>query len=303
MQIDISRLHGFMSEPQGNDGPVDSAVQERHGSGMPETMGRDAFFLEGRTLGLCDGEVFGEQIVETVMGQRSALLVGEDGIAWFTAALLEPRPQLRCRILAERDVAFLSSFTVAPQVGSNTELDIFAMQTDNLRCAQSGLYGDQEQGAVAPSRRSLEIRRLEHRCDFVMVEEGHGTTGVAFAWHGQDLLSQSGVLWFMQGDVAEEGVDGGQAAVAGPWTVAAFVLEMAQEVTHECRVDVIECEVRRRLLQRSLGVVNQQAEGVPVTGDGMRACLTLFDQAFGEEHRQEAGEVGDLCHDNLRSES
>ena len=57
-----------------------------------------------------------------------------------------------------------------------------------------------------------------------------------------------------------------------------------------------EPQFRRRLLQLPLGVEHQKPEGVPVAGDGMRACLALLHQVVAEEHGQEPREVGGSPH-------
>ena len=46
-----------------------------------------------------------------------------------------------------------------------------------------------------------------------------------------------------------------------------------------------------------LSILDQQAEGISVAGNGMRACLTLLHEAFGEERGQELGEIGSGAHE------
>ena len=53
---------------------------------------------------------------------------------------------------------------------------------------------------------------------------------------------------------------------------------------------------RWRLVQLPLGVAHQKPEGIPVAGDGMRACLALLHQVVAEEHGQEPREVGGGAH-------
>ena len=72
---------------------------------------------------------------------------------------------------------------------------------------------------------------------------------MAFARHGQNTLREGRMLQLVQGDLAEEGPDRGQAGVAGARPVAALVLEMAEEVADEGGVEVFELQFRRRLVQ------------------------------------------------------
>ena len=153
-----------------------------------------------------------------------------------------------------------------------------------------------EQSPVATAEPGLRIRRTEQGFDFVPVEPGHGRAEMAFARHGQNALCEGRVLRLVQGDMAEEGADRGQAGVAGARLVAALVLDMAEEVAEEGGVEVFERQFRRRLLQLPLGVAHQQSEGVPVAGDGVRACLALLHEVVAEEPGQEPREVGGTLH-------
>ena len=78
-------------------------------------------------------------------------------------------------------------------MGASAELDILAAQADELRCAQSGLHRDQQQGAVATSRSCARVRRPEQGVDFVALEVGHGAAGVALVRNGQHPPGQGGV--------------------------------------------------------------------------------------------------------------
>ena len=101
----------------------------------------------------------------------------------------------------------------------------------------------------------------------------------------------------VRGDIAEEGPDRGQAGVAGPRVVAAFAFEMAEEPADELCVDVRDPEFRGLFPRLPLGEADQQAEGVVVAGDGVRARPALLDGALGKEHGLEPGEVGIVRHD------
>ena len=44
------------------------------------------------------------------------------------------------------------------------------------------------------------------------------------------------------------------------------------------RIEVNDGEVLRRLAEDLLGVADEQAEGIPITGDSVRAGLALLDE-------------------------
>ena len=50
-------------------------------------------------------------------------------------------------------------------------------------------------------------------------------------------------------------------------------------------------------MQLPEGILDEQAERVPVAGNGMRAGLDLSHEPVGEEAGQQAGELGDGAHD------
>ena len=43
MDINLCRLHGFVTEPEGDDRLIDAVLQELHRSAVPEDVGTDAF--------------------------------------------------------------------------------------------------------------------------------------------------------------------------------------------------------------------------------------------------------------------
>ena len=69
------------------------------------------------------------------MAQWAAALIGEHGVVRLAAAFLQPCPQRRCGILAQRRAPLLSPLAVTPHVGAGAELDILASQSGELRGA------------------------------------------------------------------------------------------------------------------------------------------------------------------------
>ena len=82
--------------------------------------------------------------------------------------------------------------------------------------------------------------------------------------------------------IAVEGVDRGQPGVAGRRAVASFVVEVGEE---RPTITASRSSIVRRdgASSSSGGEHQQELDGVPVGGDGLRAGLALPDQPFGEE--------------------
>ena len=86
------------------------------------------------------------------------------------------------------------------------------------------------------------------------------------------------MLGVAQRRVAEEGADGGQPGVAGAGAVVALVFEVVEEGADQRGVQVGEVELGGLLAGPVAHEAQQQAPGVPVGGDGVRAGVALADQ-------------------------
>ena len=62
---------------------------------------------------------------------------------------------------------------------------------------------------------------------------------VTFYRHGQDALGQGTVNRLMEGDIAEERMDGRQSDVSAAGTIAAFFFEVIKEGTDEGGIKII----------------------------------------------------------------
>ena len=100
------------------------------------------------------------------------------------------------------------------------------------------------------------------------------------------------MLGLFQGDVAEEGVNRRQPSVAAACAVAPFLLQVIEKGDQEWGIDLSEPELRWLLLQPPLGELQEQAERVAVTGDGVGADAPLADQPTREEPLEQPGERG-----------
>ena len=161
---------------------------------MTQHVRGDAFLVQRGACRPCNGQVLGEQVVESVVTEKAAALIREDGGVRFAAKFLQPVPQRCRRVLAQRRTAFLASLAMATHMGTGAELDIPAAQTEEFRRSQSGLHRYKQQGAVTASRPRPQVRGSQQGLDFVPVEKIHRTAGMALVRHGQDPLRQGRVL-------------------------------------------------------------------------------------------------------------
>ena len=167
-----------------------------------------------------------------------------------------------------------------------------APQADEFGHPQPRLDRHQQQGPVPAADPGRPVRRRQQRVDLLRREVFDQPPLVALAGDGQDAAALVGVGRLLERDVLEEGMDRRQACVAAPGAVAAFLLEVIEEVADEGRVQILEGQLRRGLPQSLFGEPQEQAEGVPVSGDGVRAGPALPQETVGEERLDQTGEVG-----------
>ena len=132
--------------------------------------------------------------------------------------------------------------------------------------------------------------------DLFAVEIVNRLPCIAFARDGQDLLGECGMAGLVQRNETKQGPYGGQTRVAGSCVVAALAFELMEKRGKKRRIEVNDGEVLRRLAEDLLGVADEQAEGIPITGDSVRAGLALLDEMGVEKPAEECGEIGGSGH-------
>ena len=84
-QIDLSRFHGFMPEPQGNDGAVHAPLQQVEGHGVSKDMNGDAFAFQRRTSFSGRFDMTDQQVMHAVGAETRASGIGKQNLpvaAW-----------------------------------------------------------------------------------------------------------------------------------------------------------------------------------------------------------------------------
>jgi hypothetical protein len=144
---------------------------------------------------------------------------------------------------------------------------------------------------IASAQRGGLVRDGQQRVGLGAGQEAHVGGIGAFLGDRQDALDEQGVFGALQRGVAEQGVDRGQAGVAGGDAVVPVGLQVVQEPADEAGIDVGQVQRRGWPAEVLLGVAQQQAEGVAVGVDGVLAGPALG-QPLGEEPLQDRGQAG-----------
>jgi len=140
-----------------------------------------------------------------------------------------------------------------------------------------------EQGVVASPGPGGLVRGGEERVGFGFGEKRHDGPVEAFLGNGEHLLDDRGVFGVQGRRVSVKRSDRCQSGVAGSGTVVPDRFEMVEERSDQDGVEVDQIEVRWGLGGVGGGVVDEQPEGVPVAGDGVRTGVSLCDEPVCEE--------------------
>jgi hypothetical protein len=177
-------------------------------------------------------------------------------------------------------------------VGTGTERHVLAAKCGQLGNAQTGLKGNEEKRAIAPSNPGVKVWGVEESVDLILSEEFNDPTLKPLARDGEDPLAEERVGRTREGDIAEEGVERREAGVAAASGISALSLEVIEELAEECGVEIGEHEAGGSPAELFNGKAQEQSEGVAVGGHSVRARPPLREQAVGKESLQERGKVG-----------
>src|SRR3990170_4753852 len=204
-----------------------------------------------------------------------------------------PKPHLHdpgC-FLAKGSASLFSPLPLTAYVGSCPQDHVFASQSDQFGYPQPRLNRDQQQGLVPASDPSRCVGRGDKGLNLLAGQVFDRPALVAFVRDGQDLTTPVGLPRLVEGDVPEEGMDGGQSHVAGPRTVPACFLDVLEKLPDEGGVQILEQQIRRAFPKPCGGKAQEKPEGVPVSGDRVGTGLSLPHEAVGEESLQESREA------------
>src|ERR1019366_9662103 len=105
-----------------------------------------------------------------------------------------------------------------------------------------------------------------------------------------DSLAMKHVCGLAHGHEPEEGSDRGKTNIAAAGAVTAQSFDMGEEVAHKGGVYILDLQFRRSPAGLFTGEAQQQAEGIAVAGNRVRARLHLGAEPVGEELLDEGRE-------------
>jgi hypothetical protein len=165
-------------------------------------------------------------------------------------------------------------------VGSRSEGNIFTLQTRHLRETKASLHGGQNECVIPLAGPRLSIGRSQQRIYFLSAKEADHGTRKALARDRQDALDLGGVLRHFEGSVAKEGVDCRQTQVPCADTDAIVLFQVIKELSNERRSDLLELQFRGPRMQALLSKFQQEAEGISIGCDSVRANSTLLHKSL-----------------------
>jgi hypothetical protein len=118
----------------------------------------------------------------------------------------------------------------------------------------------------------------------------------ALAGDCEHALNLGAMLGCLESRVAKEGMNRREAQVAAADTDTLMVLQVIKEGNDQRRIDFLEVQARRRLMQCSFGELQQLPKCVAIGTDRVGACLPLLHQALGKKALQQRRQAGGLGH-------
>jgi len=229
VQVCLSRLNAFVSQPEGNDCCVDAMLEQVHGACVAENVRRDFFAAQRWAPRGCRGCIFGNQPLDCVGTEVSAADAREERIEAPSAPLAKPDAQHRDGLLRQWCRSLLATFATAAHMRISTKLQIADGQSSQLGDAQAGLDYKNQQSMVPTPGPAASIGSCEQCLDFLRSEEVDHCAFVPLGGYGEHPLNLCRVLGVLQGGIAKERANGCQAVVAGADGVVPVTLEMRQE--------------------------------------------------------------------------
>ena len=111
-----------------------------------------------------------------------------------------------------------------------------------LRDAETGLDGHQQEGVVTPADPLGTIGCRDQGLGFRFSEEGDDRSVTALARYGQHALDDLGMLGMTERGEAEEGMQRSQTGVASPHAITAIVLQMFKKGSDDRRTEIFDTQ-------------------------------------------------------------
>ena len=130
-------------------------------------------------------------------------------------------------------------------MGTDAEVNISAVQSDQFRDTQSRLNSERKPGIVASTCPGCPVWRSQQGFDFSLVEEGNQSSLESLLGNGKHSLDSGGVFGVTKRRVAEQGSNRSKPGVASARTVSPLAFEMVEKGADQRGVKVINVQLRR----------------------------------------------------------
>jgi len=234
--------------------------------------------------------MFGHEPLHGVAAQGPAGSVGEQRLVGVAVSFFEPNAKHGNGLTGQWGDAVFAAFAVAAHVWAGVEVDVLHFQSGQFGDPQPGLGGEEEKGVVSAAERCGPVRCGQQGRGLIVVQVSNDGAVAAFRGDRQDSFDQGGMFGGVQGGVPEQCPDRGQPRISGGDTVVALGFQVGQERADHRGVQIGQVKIGGLLAQGPGGEAEEQFDGVPVGGDGVRADLALPDQPVGEEALQQGGQ-------------
>lgn len=166
------------------------------------------------------------------------------------------------------------------------------LQLNDLRDPRAGVIHQGEKNSIALVAPRRVVTDGEDGGDLFAGEEADERLDAAFERDGKEALSNGEVIRSGLGeDKMNEAANRRQPRIAGAHRVFALGFAMIEKSEHHLGGE----RGQRELINRAPEVVGEksqeQAEGIAISGDGLRTDIALSDQVVREESLNERGEL------------
>ena len=292
LNVMMGGLEPLVAEPQCDGGHVDAGLEQVHGGGVADDVGRHAFrgqawiSLASSLAGLI------EQMGDALSRQAVAARVAERIVGCGLTLLVEPLAQTAAGPGPQGYGSLLASFPEELDDRGGAEAYVGAPQRNELGDTRPGVVQRQQEDVVPPTAVGRAVTAGQDGVHFRPRQVVDLSSWRALAGNRQDTRRQVETLRRAQRCEADEGADGGQTRIAGLNAVGAILFEVVEERQDHRRIEVVERECIGLPLTVLIEKREQQAEGVAIRVDGLRADGSLLHEMVGEERAEQRAERG-----------
>jgi len=130
LKINLSRFHTFVSKPQCNHRTINTVLEKIHCRAVSEHVRRNAFVFQSGAPLACEGNMFGQKILNSISTQSFATRIGEECIRGLTIPFAQPDTQCRDCFLPQGNAPGVASLPDATYVSASVESNILTTQAD-----------------------------------------------------------------------------------------------------------------------------------------------------------------------------